>query len=112
MLYKNCNGLRINLQKGSTGANINIFSDSQAALKAICALTCSSKLVWECILQIYGNYGNEKTDELARKGAGKTFTGPVPFSCLPESHFKMALRGWEDRNKALSWSNTPGLRHS
>jgi len=33
-------------------ANICIFSDSQAALNALKAYTCQSKLVWECILAL------------------------------------------------------------
>jgi len=38
----------INLKKRLNGTNINIISDSQAALKALCSSTVKSKLVWQC----------------------------------------------------------------
>jgi len=37
---------RINLKKGMKGATIDIISDSQAALKALIAYECDSRLVW------------------------------------------------------------------
>uniref|UniRef100_A0A8D8XN72 RNase H type-1 domain-containing protein n=1 Tax=Cacopsylla melanoneura TaxID=428564 RepID=A0A8D8XN72_9HEMI len=73
-----------NLRKGLKGARINIFSDSQAALKALSSFKHESKLTWECLETLKllargnqvtltwvpgheGHDGNEKADELAKK---------------------------------------------
>jgi ribonuclease HI len=74
---------------------ICIFSDSQAALKAIDSNTVSSKLVLETIIALnrlsslnevrlywipshMGIKGNVQADKLARLGAASTFVGPEP----------------------------------
>jgi hypothetical protein len=37
-----------NIEKGYTGRNICILSDSQAAIKALDSFQINSKLVWDC----------------------------------------------------------------
>jgi hypothetical protein len=37
-----------NIEKGYTGRNIYILSDSQTAIKALDRLQMNSKLVWDC----------------------------------------------------------------
>ena len=54
------------LKRNYRHANICIFSDSQAALKALKAPICKSKLVWECILSFR---------QLAQKKTGFTILG-------------------------------------
>jgi hypothetical protein len=36
------------IEKGYTGRNISILSDSQAAIKALDSFQINSKLVWDC----------------------------------------------------------------
>ena len=72
------------LKRGYRHASICIFSDSQAALKAISAFVCYSRLVWECITLLKelagknrvnlfrvpghcGIAGNEAADQLTGK---------------------------------------------
>jgi hypothetical protein len=58
-----------NVEKGYTGRNICIISDSQAAIKALDSFQINSKLVWDCH-QSLGNitgsnwYGCQDTWEL------------------------------------------------
>ena len=80
---------------------ITIFTERQAALKALESV--KSKLVLECLECLSelathnsvklvlvpgheGILGNEKADELAKKGADTPFTGPEPVLGLPFSN--------------------------
>jgi ribonuclease HI len=73
-----------NIVKGCTGRNIYIFSDSQAAFKALDSFQINSNLVWDChrsvvklaehkLIQLVwvpgymGIDGNETADQLADK---------------------------------------------
>ncbi|KAJ8981752.1 hypothetical protein NQ317_004932 [Molorchus minor] len=84
-----------NTTRAYVNRRINIFSDSQAALKALTNPKVTSRLVWECqkelenladhnrvtLLWEPGHskiQGNEKADELARKGSSTPFIGPEP----------------------------------
>ena len=105
---------------------ITIFTDSQAALKALESVTVKSKLVLECLewlselaiqnsVQLVrvprheGILGNEKADELAKKGADTPFTGSEPVLCLPYSVVKRAIMNWMERkNRMLEvWQRPP-----
>ena len=72
-----------NTEKGNTGRNIYILSDSQAAIKALDSFHINSKLCWDChqclvrrtecnmiqLVSVPGHMGidgNEIADELAR----------------------------------------------
>ncbi|KAJ8917941.1 hypothetical protein NQ315_002636 [Exocentrus adspersus] len=74
---------------------INILTDSQAALKGLRNHKVTSRLLWECweelsdlarhnrvvLLWVPGHSGikgNEKADELARKGSSASYIGPEP----------------------------------
>jgi ribonuclease HI len=101
-------------------ANICIFSDSQAALKALCACKCSSKIVWECILSLRrlcqtntvnlywvpghcGIEGNEMADNLAKLGSNSQFVGPEPFCGISNCSIKMEIRRWEEQKVVANW---------
>ena len=55
-----------------------------------------SQLVW--VPGHEGILGNERADELAKKGADSPFTGPEPVLGLPYSVVKRAIRDWMDGN--------------
>ena len=82
-----------------------IFTDSQAALKALESVTVKSKLVLEClaclnelatqnsvqlmwVLGHEGILGNERADQLTKKDADTPFTGPEPVHGLRYSVVK------------------------
>ena len=116
---------RVCLARNYRGANICIFSDSQAALNALKSFQCRSKLVWECIqslaqlcqrnqINLYwvpgqcGIEGNEKADTLARLGSSTHFVGPEPFCGVSPSALKMELISWENRKIELNWRCSAG----
>ena len=110
-------------------ANICIFSDSQAALKAIGAFVCYSKLVWECIALLKelalknrvslfwvpghcGIAGNEHADQLAREGSLGAFYGPEPFCGVSSSVLSMELKNWEKQIVGANWHTATGMSQS
>ena len=114
---------------GRRGATIYILTDSQAALRALVARTCDSKLIWECICNLKklatGNHimlwwvpghsdiaGNMKADELAKQGAKRKPIGPEPFCGLHKSHIKETLNQWEETNRIQHWQRVPGQRQA
>jgi hypothetical protein len=87
---------------------IYILSDSRAALLAISSYTIKSKMVLECtrlltalasrhkvtLMWVPGHTGiegNEKADELAKKGSKTYFVGPEPFCGFELYHIKEKL---------------------
>ena len=102
------------IAKGYSGKTLTIFTDSQVAMKAPESVTVKSKFVLECLeclselathssVQMVlvpgheGILGNERADELAKKGAGNPFTGPEPILGLPYSVVKRAIGNWMER---------------
>ncbi|KAJ8918239.1 hypothetical protein NQ315_014109 [Exocentrus adspersus] len=84
---------------------INILTDSQAALKGLRNHKVTSRLLWECwkelsdlarhkrvvLLWVPGHSGikgNEKADELVRKGLSASYIGPEPAveHCALKAH--------------------------
>ena len=120
---------RVNLEKGLAGAHIAIFSDSQAALKALQSWTFKSRQVLECYetlqklstrnkVTLYwvpghkGIEGNEKADELARKGSSTTMVGPEPFCGIGWSTVKSLIKDKEIRRRNVYWNCSDGLKQS
>ena len=95
--------------KTDVGQDINICTDSQAALKALGNPKITSALVLQChdnlnivaknqstnLLWVRGHLGipgNEKADELARQGALSTPLGAEPIIKAPTSTDDVFLR--------------------
>jgi ribonuclease HI len=81
------------IENGFTGRNIYIFSNSQAAIKALDSFQINSKLVWDChqslvklaehnriqLVWVPGHMlidGNKIADQLARQGSSLLLIGP------------------------------------
>ncbi|KAJ8913107.1 hypothetical protein NQ315_000564 [Exocentrus adspersus] len=96
-------------KRGPNRRSIKIFSDSQAALKALSSYRCTSKAVWNCqqtlsrvgrtnrltLVWIPGHVGlkgNEVADSLARRGAALEFIGPEPVLGLSYSTARSVIR--------------------
>ncbi|KAL1446432.1 hypothetical protein WDU94_012296 [Cyamophila willieti] len=118
-----------NLRRGYTRREIHIFSDSQAAIKAIHSFQIKSQLTWECLhtLQQLGKTnrvhlewvpghkgiaGNEQADQLARKGSGTPFTGPEPVIGISKTEARSTVRRWVQRTHQSYWTHISGHRHS
>jgi ribonuclease HI len=121
--------LRENLRRGYRGKNICIYSDSQAAIKALACHQINSKLVWnclECLLKLathnkvtlawvpghHDIQGNEKADALAKLGSTTTFTGPEPVFGVTKTQIRGCLNSWIVRQHQNHWNRVSGLRHS
>ena len=106
-------------RQGTVNQSIAIFSDSQAALKAISSRQVNSRLVWDCLEALTelgsqnevtlawvpghkGHKGNEKADELAKEGASKALIGPEPFCGVAKPCIRSSINDWL-QNKSLEW---------
>ena len=56
--------------------------------------------------------GNERADELAKKGADTPFTGPEPILGLPYKVVKRAIRDWMERKHTECWKAGKDCKHS
>ena len=91
-------------------------------MKALESVTVRTKLVLEClecldelathnsvqqvwVLGLEGILGNERTGELAKKGAYIPFTGPEPVLGLPYSVVKQAIGDWMERKHIECWKS-------
>ena len=117
-----------NLRRRYQEKQIFILSDSQAALKALLSHVITSKLVWECLqlLNTLGNQnkvtlvwvpghkgieGNEKADQLARKGATTTFVGPEPALGVTKSCIRGVVSQWMLKEHQKRWELKPDAHH-
>lgn len=104
--------------------SIAICSDSQAALKALDASDCKSRLVLQCLetleelstrcaLTLFwvpgheGIKGNETADYLARVGAKGPFTGPEPTFGFGAKDVRDFLDRWADGMKLKHFRRLP-----
>jgi ribonuclease HI len=117
-----------NIRRTCRHKRILIFSDSQAALKALSSPKVMSRLVAECLdaLSVLANQnevtliwvpghcgipGNEKADKLARQGAEMTLLGPELALGIPRCSAKVAIKNWTEIQHYTTWKNVPGYRH-
>jgi ribonuclease HI len=117
------------LEKSDHGKTITIYSDSQAALKALNNYSTRSKLVHETKTKLNalgaqnnlslswvpahcGIEGNEIADALAKQGANDKFIGPEPYVGVSRSEIKTKIK----RRLVIAWNqywnSCEGLRHS
>ncbi|KAJ8914451.1 hypothetical protein NQ315_011392 [Exocentrus adspersus] len=107
-----------------------IYSDSQAALKAIIgSMQVCSRLVWDCVkaLQELGSWnkltlawvpghkgykGNEEADRLAREGAERALIGPEPFCGIAKTHVRASIDEWMDGKSREWWRKLPQQRQA
>ena len=59
-----------------------------------------------------GILGNERADELAKKGADTQFTGPEPVLGLPYSVVKRVIVDWMERKLKESWKSSKDCKYS
>ena len=92
-------------------AQIRLFSDSQAALRALSSKTIHSRVIQKCVdslnyasstntvtlfwIKAHSNHiGNEKADEAAKKGA-EDINSPIPQALpIPRSAYKTFFQEW------------------
>ena len=55
-----------------------------------------------------GILGNERADELAKKGPDTSFIGPEPVLGLPCSVVKRAIGDWMERKHIECWKSDKG----
>jgi hypothetical protein len=117
-----------NLRRAYRNKRILIFSDSQAALRALSGPKVTSELVLECLNALSalaglngvtlvwvpghcGFRGNEEADKLARQASAIPLTGPEPALRIPKCLASEALRTWTINQHYSTWKDLPGLRH-
>ncbi len=118
-----------NLMLGYRNKVISIFSDSQAALKALDSFEFKSRLVWDCYSFLAelgrcnmvtlcwipghsGFEGNEKADALANSAAATLLEGPQPFCGIPRSSAYQSINSWVRNEHERRWHQVHGHRMS
>ncbi|XP_055698849.1 uncharacterized protein LOC129799159 [Phlebotomus papatasi] len=116
-------------RKYTDSTTIKILSDSQAALRALIAPICSSKLVLECRQELnklaerhqviltwvpgHSNVeGNNTADSLAKSSAKTPFIGPMPTCGYSGSRIKHLLNEKATNEHKVHWAKQPGLRRA
>ena len=105
------------IARGYNGRTITIFTDSQAAFKALESVTVKSKFsnAWDASMNkrhttqfkycgCQGILGNEKADT--------PFTGPEPILGLQYSVVKRAIEDWMERKYTECWKSGKDFKHS
>ncbi|XP_048001445.1 uncharacterized protein LOC125238214 [Leguminivora glycinivorella] len=107
--------------------DVVIYTDSQAALKALNRTSVTSSLVRECREELnavgeqrevtvawvpghQGVVGNEKADELARAGAGMEYIGPEPALPMSAEVTKGVIDKVNEAKAQREWENETGCR--
>ena len=106
---------------------MNIYSDSQAALKALQPARTMSPLVRQCQQTLNGISarhavrpywvsghagvrGNEIADRLASSGSGQRFIGPEPFLGVSRQNIRKKMKRWMKKQHLASWRGPCSMR--
>jgi ribonuclease HI len=106
---------------------ILIFSDNQAAFKALSRPKVTSGLAAECIdvlsalaslneVTLFwvpghcGIPGNEKADKLARQASAMSLLGPEPALGIPRCSAREAIKNWTEYQHYIAWKDLPSHR--
>lgn len=109
--------------------NITICTDSQAALKALMAGNCNSRILKECyqalaraaekrvvnLVWVPGHsniLGNDQADRLAREGSNLPMIGPKPALPVPLAHYKMDINQRMRRDMHQAWRLASGCQQA
>jgi hypothetical protein len=115
-----------NIRRAYKNKQILIFSDSQAARKALSGPKLTSRLLVECLGALYalaslnevtlvwvpghhGILGNEKA--LARQASAMPLLGPELALGIPKCLAKEAIKSWTEYQHFSTWKDLPGSRH-
>jgi len=102
-----------NIRRAYKNKRILIFSDSQAALKALGGPKVTSGLVAECLDALSalaslnrvtlawvprhrGISGNEEADKLARQASAMPLLGPEPALGIPKCLVREVIKNWTE----------------
>jgi ribonuclease HI len=116
-----------NIRRACRNKWILIFSDSQAALRALDGPKVNSDLVVECInalSRLAGQnevilawvpghcdiQGNEEADRLAKQASGLHLKGPEPALGIPRCSAREVIRVWTMKQHFCSWKDSTGHR--
>ena len=117
-----------NIRRAYRNKRIIIFSDSQAALRALSGPKVISRLVEECQEALsalatlnevtlawvpghQGILGNEMADKLARQASAMPLLGPEPALRIPKHLAREAIKSWTEYQHSNTWKTVPGCRH-
>jgi ribonuclease HI/DNA-directed RNA polymerase subunit N (RpoN/RPB10) len=117
-----------NIRRAYKHKRILIFSDSQAALKALSSPKVTSGLVAECLVAVSalaslnevtlvwvpGHCGvlrNEEADKHARQVSAMPLVGPEPAVGIPRYCAREAIKNWTEYQHYIAWKDLPGHRH-
>jgi len=117
-----------NIRRAYKNKRILIFSESQAALKALSSQKLTSRLVAECLdalpalaslneitlTWVPGHRsisGNEEADKLVRQASATPLLCPEPAVGIPKCSVREAINNWTEMQHLRAWIDLPGLRH-
>ena len=117
-----------NIRRAYKSKQILIFSDSQAALRALSSLKVTSILVAKCLDALSalaslnevtlvwvpghcGILGSEEADKLARQVSATPLLGPEPALGIPRCSAREAIKNWTEYQHHSAWRDLPGHRH-
>jgi len=117
------------LLSNSVNRSITIYSDSEAALKAILTAKTTSGLVWETMIKLqspsiqnrvrllwnpgHSNIeGNEMADNLAKQAATTNFKGPEPVLGLSVTTVWNTVCQWSGQEQNRKLNDTQNCRQA
>jgi len=117
-----------NIRRAYKNKRILIFSDSQAAFKALSSPKVTSGLVAECLDALFalaslnavtliwvpghcGILGNEEADKLARHVSAMPLLGPEPALGISKCSAREAIKNWTEHQHYSAWRDLQGHRH-